>query len=125
MNHEKVAMYSTFITVFFNYRKWGVAKYRLNGYELPESFSRTLALIHLLYPLVNYRHRDNLLTTDFIFRKYSIDRDFIWAVVCYQRCGNRRRGVPAESWGSVQGVSQRGWCCRSRGEEEWSGKRAV
>ena len=83
MNHEKVAMYSTFITVFFNYRKWGVAKNRLNGYELPESFSRTLALIHLLYPLVNYRHRDNLLTTDFIFRKYSIDRDFIWAVVCY------------------------------------------
>ena len=48
-----------------------MAKNRLNAYELPESFDRTLALIYLLYPLVNYRHRDNLLTTDFIFRNVN------------------------------------------------------
>lgn len=81
-----------------------MAKNRLNGYELPESFNRSLASIHLLYPVVNCRHRDNLLTTDFIFRKVNTQ---LMETSCGQLCairdvqipGGTEDGVPAESWG--------------------------
>lgn len=51
INHEKVEMHCTFITIFFNCRKWGVAENnRLNGYELPESFTQNCIIDSLTLP---------------------------------------------------------------------------
>ena len=108
----------------------GSGKEQMKCYELPESFNRSLALIHLLYPLVNYRHRDNLLTTDFIFRKVNTQ---LTETSCGQLCvtrdvqipGVQKMGVPAESWGVCE-VCHKGVVRKEEsGEEERSGERAV